>query len=63
MMWEPKDVIAGIIVVGGLTLLGLGINSWVGGSLLGLIAAYYGIDLTPQIKLGRRQQPKKEEDE
>ena len=55
MKWEPKDVVACLIVVGGLLLLGLGINSWVGGALLGLIATYYGIDLTPQIKLGRKQ--------
>ncbi|MBA7579743.1 hypothetical protein ES708_21619 [subsurface metagenome] len=63
MKWEPKDVIACLIVVGGLLLLGLGINFWVGGALLGLIATYYGIDLTPQIKLGRNNKSKKGGDE
>jgi len=61
--WEPKDVIAVIIVAGAIYLLASGINHWVGASLLGIVGAYYGVDLTPWIKLGRRQgkSEKKEE--
>lgn len=57
--WEPKDVIACIIVAGAIYLLASGVNHWVGASLLGIIGAYYGIDLTPAIKLGRNQGKKK----
>lgn len=60
MKWQPKDVIACIIVVGAIYLLATGVNHWVGASLLGIVGAYYGIDLTPFIKLGRNQKPKKE---
>lgn len=58
--WMPKDVIAIVIVAGAVYLLATGVNSWVGASLLGIVAAYYGIDLTPFIKVGRNQ--KKKED-
>jgi len=58
--WMPKDVIAIIIVAGAIYLLATGVNHWVGASLLGIVGAYYGIDLSPFIKLGRNQ--KKKED-
>lgn len=58
--WMPKDVIAIVIVVGAIYLLATGINHWVGATLLGIVAAYYGIDLTPFIKLGRNQKKKGE---
>lgn len=59
--WAPKDVIAVIIVGGAIYLLASGIDSWVGASLLGIVAAYYGVDLTPWLKVGRNQGQKKEE--
>lgn len=61
MKWKPQDVIAIIIVVGALFLLYKGIDTVVGYALLGVIAAYYGIDLTPTISLGRNQKKKKGE--
>jgi len=56
--WEPKDVIAVIIVIGAIALLWQGIDTLVGWTLLGIVAAYYGIDLTPFIHLGRNQPTK-----
>lgn len=53
--WEPKDVIALVVIIGAITLLAMGIDSLVGWTLLGIVGAYYGIDLTPFIKLGRNQ--------
>jgi len=61
MKWQPKDVIAIIIVLGAISLLWQGIDTLVSWTLLGIVAAYYGIDLTPFIKLGRNQKKKKGE--
>jgi len=38
----------------------IGIDSMVKWTLLGVVGAYYGIDLTPFIKLGRNQGKKGE---
>lgn len=59
--WAPKDVIAVLVIGGAIYLLASGVNSWVGASLLGIVAAYYGIDLTPWLKVGRNQGKKEEE--
>lgn len=61
MKWEPKDVIACIIVAGCIVMICIGINSTIKWTLLGIVGAYYGLDLTPFIKLGRRQKSKKGE--
>lgn len=61
MKWQPKDVIALVVIVGAVSLLWQGIDNIVAFSLLGVVAAYYGIDLTPFIKLGRNQKRKKED--
>jgi len=61
MKWTPRDVIAVIIILGAISLLWQGIDNIVGFSLLGIVAAYYGIDLTPWLKVGRNQGKKKEE--
>lgn len=58
MKWQPKDVIACIIVAGCIVMICLGINSTVKWTLLAVVGGYYGIDLTPFIKLGRRQKNK-----
>ena len=58
--WEPKDVIACIIILGCIAMLCLGINGTVKYTLLGIVCTYYGVDLSPWIKLGRRQKPKEE---
>lgn len=55
MKWKPQDVIACIIVVGCFTLLILGRDTVISWILLAVVGAYYGIDLTPWFKIGRRQ--------
>jgi len=59
MKWEPKDIVALVVVAGAVSLLWQGIDNIVGFSLLGIIVGYYGIDLTPFIKVGRNQGKKK----
>lgn len=61
MKWEPKDVIACIIIAGCIAMICLGIDGTVKWTLLAMVGAYYGIDLTPFIKLGRRQKSKEED--
>lgn len=61
MKWKPQDVIALIVIIGAFYLLATGINHTVGWALIGIILSYYGIDLTPWVKLGRNQGKKKEE--
>jgi len=39
---EPADILAGIILIGGLALIGLGINGIVGGLLIAVVAYYFG---------------------
>lgn len=63
MKWAPKDVIAVVIIVGAIYLLATGHNSWVGASLLCIVGAYYGIDLSPWFRIGRNQKPEKEDKE
>jgi len=59
MKWQPKDVIACIIVAGSIAMICLGIDSLIKWILLAVVGVYYGIDLTPFIKLGRNQTTKK----
>lgn len=58
--WEPKDVIALVIVIIAGVLLFMGINGRVGWALIIIICGYYGIDLTPWLRVGRNQKAKKE---
>ena len=58
--WGPQDVIALVIISGAIYLLANGIDSFVGWTLVGIVGAYYGIDLTPFIRLGRNQGKKEE---
>ncbi|MBA7530858.1 hypothetical protein ES705_23069 [subsurface metagenome] len=58
MIWKPQDVIACIVIIGGITMICLGIDGNVKYGLLAVVGLYYGIDLTPFIKLGRNQKPK-----
>lgn len=60
MKWTPKDCIAGLVVIVAGGLLWQGIDNIVGYSLLAIVAGYYGIDLTPFIKVGRNKGNKKE---
>ncbi len=57
MQWKPQDVLACIIVTGCIVMICLGIDENVKFILLGVVCLYYGIDLTPFIKLGRNQKP------
>lgn len=61
MKWQPKDVIALVVIIIAGVLLGMGINNQVGWALIIIICGYYGIDLTPWFKVGRNQGKKKEE--
>jgi len=61
MKWQPKDVIACIIICGAIAMLIMGINHTVAWIQIVIILAYYGMDLTPWIKLGRNQKKPKEE--
>ncbi len=58
MIWKPQDVIACIVIIGSITMICLGEDGTVKYILLGVVGLYYGIDLTPFIKLGRNQKPK-----
>ena len=58
--WKPPDVIACLIIVGCIVMIIMGIDGAIKYTLLGMVGAYYGIDLTPWIKLGRRQGKKEE---
>lgn len=59
MKWQSKDVIACIIILGCILMKCLGHDSVLSWTLLAIVAGYYGIDLTPFIKLGRNQRPDK----
>jgi len=61
MKWKPADVIACIIVLGCIAMICLGIDSHIKWTLLAMTGAYYGIDMTPFIKMGRRQSRKEED--
>lgn len=61
MKWQPKDVIAMVIIVGAIYLLATGVNSFVGWTLVGIVGAYYGVDLSPWVRVGRNQKPEKED--
>lgn len=58
--WCAKDVVAIILIGGGIYLMSQGINHWVGGSLVAVACGYFGIDLAPFIKTGRNQGKSKE---
>lgn len=58
--WAPKDVIALVIIGGAIYLLATGVNSYVGWALVAVVAAYYGIDLTPFLKIGRNKGKKED---
>lgn len=61
MKWQPRDIIAIIIVTGCIALKCLGQDSVISWALLGIVGAYYGLDLSPWIKVGRNQKGKKED--
>lgn len=61
MKWQPKDIIAVVVIGGAVSLLWQEIDTQVGWALIAIVAGYYGIDLTPFIKVGRNRKPKKEE--
>ena len=46
MKWEPKDVVAAIVVSGTLVLMAMGINNVVTIIFAAVVAAYIGIDYT-----------------
>jgi len=58
--WKPQDVIAIIIIVACLYMIIQGFDGTIKMTLLAVVGLYYGVDLTPCIKLGRFQIKKKE---
>ena len=59
--WKPADCIALVVILIAGVLLYNSINHFVGWTLVGVTAAYFGIDLTPYIKVGRNFRIKKED--
>ncbi len=59
--WLPQDIITVLVVIVCGILLIMGIDGTVAKTLLAVVVVYYGIDLTPFVKLGRVQKLKKEE--
>ncbi|MBA7698141.1 hypothetical protein ES703_106816 [subsurface metagenome] len=59
MKWQPKDVIALVVILIAGGLLFTGTNGRVGWALIVVVCAYYGIDLSPWFRIGRNQKPKK----
>ena len=58
--WGPQDVIALVLILGGLGLRFSGVDGATGSGLIVVACLYYGIDLSPFIKLGRNQGKKEE---
>ena len=58
--WGPQDVIALVVILIAGGLLFSGIDGKVGITLICVVCAYYGIDLTPFLKIGRNQGKKEE---
>lgn len=52
---EGKDIFSIVVVICATILLLTGTDTVVGFCLLGVVAGYYGIDLTPWIHLGRNR--------
>ena len=61
MKWQPKDVIALVVIIIAGVLLFKGIDTMVGWTLVAVVCAYYGIDLAPFVRFGRNQKKKEEE--
>lgn len=62
MKWKPQDIIALVVILGAIALLVMGRDTIIGWTLIAVVCAYYGIDLTPFVKLGRNQSKKKGEE-
>lgn len=61
MKFQPKDIVAILVIIVAATLLFRGIDDTVAWTLVAVVCAYYGIDLTPFVKLGRNQSKKNED--
>ncbi|KKL91540.1 hypothetical protein LCGC14_1893650 [marine sediment metagenome] len=60
--WKPADVIALVVIVIAGGLLWQGIDGKVGVTLIVVVTAYYGIDLTPVFSIGRIKKHKEDTD-
>jgi len=61
MKWKPIDCISLVLVVGCMALILNGYNGHIHWILLSVVGLYYGVDLTPFIKLGRNVKRKEGE--
>ena len=46
----PRDCIAGLMIIGGLTLKALGYNGYIDMILIGIAASYFGAELFKETK-------------
>lgn len=57
---QGKDIFSCLVVICATVLLALHIDTVIGFTLLAIVAAYYGIDLTPYLRIGRNQKPRRQ---
>ena len=61
MKWQPRDIIALVVIIVAATLLHRGIDTTVGWTLIAIVAGYFGISIPSLIKVIRQPPAKKEE--
>lgn len=59
--WKPIDIISLVLIIACLVMILMGFDGQIKFTLLAVVGLYYGIDLTPFIKLGRNTKPKEED--
>lgn len=59
-MWTPKDIISLVVITGGMILLGLGRDSYVAWTTMGVVGSYYGIVSVPTVKQYFKKSEEKE---
>jgi len=61
MKWKPIDVISLVLIIGCLAMIIAHHDGLIKFTLLVVVGLYYGIDLTPFIRLGRNIKRKEED--
>ena len=51
MKWQPRDIIALVVIIGAISLLWKGIDTVVGWTLIAIVAGYFGISIPSFIKV------------
>ena len=60
MKWQPRDIVAILVIIIAATLLHRGIDTTVGWTLVAIVAGYFGISIPSLIKIYRQPPEKKE---